>query len=335
MAEYSIDAEIVQSGESGNMPERMAKAYGVLQECKKKLEKASSDVLSSLPDKIDFCDPIGMFNSLNNVIQTVNSVTVGLTRDLNSAFGGNPENEKGLELSAGCERYYAMEIILKEYQILKYQCEKLNLIVEKWIAEMTKKILIGVFDGEGSMFVTPIQVPLNLLSSFGNIASKAINALSKLLSFLDKMSVMNVKSSGCCFMMTPKSFKKTDIKIRNVNSSLTNNIPNPIDEALTKAEQIVKENTNKIRQNAIQRMKNDGANSAASGELNVGDVGQLPKFDRNAVKTARNAILQALVDADGLPRYEDLSIANVRFLVYLATGFEPAAQKSFGIPGFP
>ena len=284
---------------------------------------------------INFCDPIGMFNSLNKVVQTVNSVTIGLTRDLNAALGGNPDNEKNLEVSKGSERYYAMEIILKEYQILKYQCEKLTLIVEKWIAEMTKKLLIGVFDGEGSMYVTPIQPPLALLSTFGSIASKAINALSKLLSFLDKMSIMNVNSSGCCFFMTPKSFKKTDINVRNANSSLTNNIPDPINEALTKAEQVVKESTNKIRQKYIQSMKAKGADSATSGELNVGDMDQLPKFDRNAVKTARNAIIHALFDADGLPRYEDLSITNVRFLVYLVTGFEPAAQKSFGIPGFP
>jgi hypothetical protein len=46
-------------------------------------------------------------------------------------------------------------------------------------------------------------------------------------------------------------------------------------------------------------------------------------------------LLQALTDAEAVPRYEKLSITNVRFLVFLVTGFEPAGKNTFGIPGFP
>jgi hypothetical protein len=149
------------------------------------------------------------------------------------------------------------------------------------------------------------------------------------------MTILNVKSSGCCFFLTPKSFKKTDIKVMNVNKSLTNNIPEAIDKLLTQAEQKMKEKVADKRTNEISKMKANGANSAPSGELNVGSMGSFPKFSADEIKKARKILLQTLVDADGLPRYEDLKLTNVRFLVYLVTGFEPAANKSFGIPGFP
>ena len=78
-----------------------------------------------------------------------------------------------------------------------------------------------------------------------------------------------------------------------------------------------------------------GASSASSGNFDAGSFGSLPKFDPSIIRNAVTILMQMLVDADAVPRYEKLSISNIRFLVFLVTGFEPAGKRTFGIPGFP
>ena len=78
-----------------------------------------------------------------------------------------------------------------------------------------------------------------------------------------------------------------------------------------------------------------GAASATSGKFDPGSFGNLPKFDPSIIRTAVMMLFQMLVDADAVPRYEKLSVANIRFFVFLVTGFEPAGKNTFGMPGFP
>ena len=330
--DYEVNATVCDN--TSSTPEDYSNAYSVIKSTRKRLNGAMKDLRNSLPTEINFCNTLEIFKALNNITGTLGTITSDLTRDINRQLTGS-DKSTSLDIPAGSQRYYAASVVLKEYQLLKYECERDILIVKRIVAETSKKIIVALIDGEGSNEVTPIQVPMTILSTFATIASKAIDALSKLLSFLDKMSVLNVKSSGCCFFITPKSMKKTDIKIKNTNESLTNSIPEWMDKLLSEAEQKIKENVADKRNSEIDRMKTNGANSAASGDLNVGDMVDLPKFDPNVVRTARNALLQTLLDAEGLPRYEDLKITNVRFLTYLVTGFEPAAKKNFGIPGYP
>lgn len=330
--DYEIEATI--SNTSSN-PEDYSRAYMVIRKARGRMKKAIGELKEVMPKEFDFCNTVETFNALNNIRKSISEIMTELTRDINLNLTGSSSNSETIEIPDGSQRFQATTIVLKEYQLLRYECERNLLIVKRTIAETTKKMLVGLFDGEGSNEIAPIQAPMTTLSTFGAIAGKAIDALGMLLSFLDKMSVLNVNSSGCCFFATPKSFKKTDIEIKNSNSSLTNNIPDWMDKLLSEAEQKIKESVAGIRDRDIARMKANGGNSAASGELDTGGMGELPGFDSETIRAARKALLQTLLDADGLPRYEDLKITNVRFLTYLVTGFEPAAHKSFGIPGFP
>jgi hypothetical protein len=152
---------------------------------------------------------------------------------------------------------------------------------------------------------------------------------------INGLTIMNVNGSGMAFFLTPKSIVKTDISILNPNQATTNFIPPGIDETITQAEQTVRKANGATKLAKIASMGAAGQSSAGSGEFNPGSFGSLPKFDTAAVRNAVNMILQAIVCAEAVPRYEKLSVSNIRFLTFLVTGFEPAGKKTFGIPGYP
>jgi hypothetical protein len=160
--------------------------------------------------------------------------------------------------------------------------------------------------------------------------------ISSILSMINSMTIMNVKGAGMAFFPTPKSITKTDINISNVNQSVTNFMPDPINIAIEKAGQIFKQNRGIEKQTKVAAMSAAaGASVANGGVFNPGKLGGLSKFDANAIKNAINAILQTLVCAEATPRYESLKISYIRFLTFLVTGFEPAGKRTFGIPGYP
>ena len=104
---------------------------------------------------------------------------------------------------------------------------------------------------------------------------------------------------------------------------------------ISKSENQIRESNGKIKQAKILSMGAAGASSASSGNFDAGSFGNLPKFDPSIIRNAVTILMQMLVDADAVPRYEKLSISNIRFLAFLVTGFEPAGKRTFGIPGFP
>ena len=194
--DYETDAIVNDS--TSSTPDDYSKAYLVIRKYRKKLSDSVGDFIDSLPKEIDFCNTVDTFNKLNDSRKQISSILSDLTKEINMSLVGSSENDNAVEIPAGTQTYQITGIVLKEYQILRYECERNILIVEKTVAETTKKMLVALFDGEGSNQVAPIQVPMTVLSAFGAIASKVIDALGKLLGFLDKMSIMNVKSSGCC-----------------------------------------------------------------------------------------------------------------------------------------
>lgn len=229
----------------------------------------------------------------------------------------------------------AVQIILKKYQMLKYRLESVKVTISLIVAQFTKAVLMDILNGKGSS-VDPInQQVVSSISSAAQTANRILTITSSIVSAINSLLIMNVNGAAMAFFMTPKSMIKTDIPIINSNMSTTNSIPPIIDQAITKAENATKELNGKTKKARIIAMGAQGAITAAAGKFDPGVFGTLERIDPSKIRQAVNAIIQTLTDAEALPRYEKLSVSNVRFLFFLVTGFEPAGKRSFGIPGFP
>lgn len=342
--------------ETSDDPLRLFSAYDAVCHAEEQLDSIEKDIENSIPKKIDLCKIQEVLMILDKVqgamIDVQNVMTSSITNVLSSASQDvtNLANEgidaattavkdtlskAQLSVDSKYTKYLATQIILKKFQILKYRIELIKTGVQITIATLTKSVLSGILCGKGSA-TDPINATMSsTMASAAATANTILSVIDSIVTMINSVTIMNVNGAGMAFFQTPKSITKVDISILNINQSTTNNIPDSVDQMISKAENQIREANGKLKQAKILSMGAAGASSALSGNLDVGSFGILPKFDPSIIRNAVNMLMQMLVDADAVPRYEKLSVANIRFLVFLVTGFEPAGKRTFGIPGFP
>ena len=333
--DYITDGNIINTEVSSDISERFLSAYNALCDAEDSMCNVEKEMIEGLPDKVDPCDALRLVSKLNEFATKIESIKEGMAEALSIVLSGKFSVAGNINIQKGMEKYMAFQIILKKYEILKLRCEKIKLTVEKFTLKITKTILSGMLSGKGSTLSAPVNVALTTLSAIGTACSAIMTALSTLMTLIQNMTIMNVNGGACCFFMTPKSLTKTAITIANTRQSLTNNLSGAVDQSITEAEESIKEANGKIKDAKVTECATNGGVSAATGKFEPTSFGTLNSFKPETVRTAVNMILQAVLDADALPRYEKLKITNVRFLTFLVTGFEPAAKTSFGIPGYP
>lgn len=338
--DYEV-ANIDVSVEFPDIEQRFLDAYQALLDCEESFHNIEKMVMDLTEEEWDICNILTLINKFKEILTSIVEIPITTVSKISSALSiqGLDVNVSASgdlpSISAGLEVYCVVGIIMKKLQILKYQIEKTKLVIQRRILEITGKVLVWTLNGKGSLLTTPIQAALAAIAALASIVNAIMTALGVVLSLLSNIPVISIGAASAAFFMTPKSFMKTDISITNVNQSTTNNIPDVINEAISEAEESIKKANGVVKKAAIAAAASIGATSAAAGNFVYSGVGDLEVFDPNKIRQLVNAILAMLFDADALPRYEKLNITNIRFLTYLATGFEPAAKKSFGIPGFP
>ena len=336
--DYEV-ANIDISAEFPDIEQRFLDAYQALLDCEESFHNIEKMIMD-LNEEWDICNILTLINKFREILSSIVEIPINTVAKISSAL-----SVQGLDvnvstsgdlpsISAGLEVYCVVGIIMKKLQILKYQIEKTRLVVERRILEITGKVLVWTLNGKGSLLTTQIQAALAAIAALASIVNTIMTALGTALSLLSNIPAISIGAASAAFFMTPKSFMKTDISIANANQSTTNNIPDAVNEAISEAEESIKKANGVFKKAAIAAAASMGATSAADGNFVYSGVGDLEVFDPNKIRQLVNEILAMLFDADALPRYEKLNITNVRFLTYLATGFEPAAKKSFGIPGF-
>lgn len=357
------------NGEANNTSDdslRLFSAYDAVCRAEENLNDIESNIENAIPKKIDLCkiqETLAILDKIQSAImdvQTVmttavsdvlsgaiqdvtniandaiDSVTEAATNTANNAIQTAQDSSAAqLVVDVKYTKYLATQIILKKFQIIKYRIELIKLSVQITIAKLTKETLTGILSGKGSS-ADPINATMaTTMATAGATVNSIMMIIDAIVTMINNITIMNVNGGGMAFFFTPKSIVKTDINITNSKQSTTCSIPENIDKLITEAENKIRESNGKIKQAKILSMGAAGAASAQSGDFNPGSFGNLPKFDPSIIRTAVMMLLQLLVDAEALPRYEKLSITNIRFLVFLVTGFEPAGKKTFGIPGFP
>ena len=339
---------------------RLFSAYDAVCHAEEQLDSIEKDIENSIPKKIDLCkmqevlmilDKVQgamidvqnvMTSSITNVLSSTSQDVTNLANEgidaARTAVKNNLSNDSStaqLSVDSKYTKYLATQIILKKFQILKYRIELIKTVVQITIAKLKKSVLSGLLCGKGSAN-DPINATMSsTMSSAAATANTILSVIDSIVTMINSVTIMNVNGAGMAFFPTPKSIKKVDINIANSNKSTTNNIPDAINQMISKAENQIRESNGKIKQAKILSMGAAGASSAPSGNFDAGSFGILPKFDPSIIRNAVTTLMNMLVDADAVPRYEKLSISNIRFLVFLVTGFEPAGKRTFGIPGYP
>ncbi len=338
---------------------RLFSAYDAVCHAEEQLDSIEKDIETSIPTKIDLCkiqevlmilDKVqnAMINVQNVMTSSITNVLSDTSQDvtnLNEGVDATKTDVKNklskdsstaqLSVDSKYTKYLATQIILKNFQILKYRIEMIKTGVQITIATLTKSVISGLLCGKGSA-KDPINATMSsTMTSAAAAANTILSVIDSIVTMINSVNIMNVNGAGMAFFPTPKSITKVDISISNSNQSTTNNIPDSVNQMISKSENQIRESNGKIKQAKILSMGAAGASSASSGNFDAGSFGNLPKFDPSIIRNAVTILMQMLVDADAVPRYEKLSISNIRFLAFLVTGFEPAGKRTFGIPGFP
>ena len=338
---------------------RLFSAYDAVCHAEEQLDSIEKDIENSIPTKIDLCkmqevlmilDKVqnAMINVQNVMTSSITNVLSDTSQDVTNLNEGidaaktavknklsKDSSTAQLSVDSKYTKYLATQIILKNFQILKYRIEMIKTGVQITIATLTKSVISGLLCGKGSA-KDPINATMSsTMTSAAAAANTILSVIDSIVTMINSVNIMNVNGAGMAFFPTPKSITKVDINIANSNQSTTNNIPDSVNQMISKSENQIRESNGKIKQAKILSMGAAGASSASSGNFDAGSFGSLPKFDPSIIRNAVTILMQMLVDADAVPRYEKLSISNIRFLVFLVTGFEPAGKRTFGIPGFP
>lgn len=330
LMEYQIGNIIENSITSSNVENNFVDAYDTLCDIEERINIIEHNIIDVVSNDIESCNAHEVIINLNNISDTITDINDNMKDSISIILSNQSSINDKICISYGMEKYMAVNIVLKKFEILRLRCEKIKKVVEKTALQITKKILICVCSGEGSK--DPITTTVTTtLSSLSVACNSILNTLGLILTLIQNTTTLNVDGAGCCFFPTPKSMKRIGITIK----STTNSIPDIIDKTITETEESIKESNGIIKRNRIAECATHAAISTQNGNLDLKSFGNLEPFKPETIKTAVNMILQGVLDADALPRYEKLKISNIRFLTFLITGFEPAAKKSFGIPGFP
>lgn len=338
---------IGSSYDPSNIVEKLFSAYDSVCTAEEKISSVEKSIVDAFPDKFNMCDIDSFTSKLTNILSTLtevkNAVTISISNTMsytNQDDQNNTDitNEENVQIRIDVEytKYVATQIILKKYQILQYKIEKLKKNVQVIEAKITKTVLESILIGKGSATNPMLAAPMVALQTVAQVVSKIMTVINFVLKFITIVPIMSIDADGMCFFMTPKSLKTTKMKILNANESINNTIPDSVSKAITKAQQKINELNGKLKKEKVAEMAAAGASSAESGSgFDPGEFGSLERFDQKEITAATTAILNTLLDAEPIPRYERLKITNTRFLYWLITGFVPAGNKSFGIPGFP
>ena len=315
-------ADVYYPAITGNsfMDEKVLDAFDKVDKMETSIQKCEKEFEKTEP-KIDR-SPCAMLETVNKWTE----ITGDLTGIVSSASGT-------IQVFNGFENCIAMQLILKRLQVCLLYVKRIVLKIKIKVAEFTKKMVETMINGNGSSVPDPISIAVNaVFSALGLI----VNALLMVIeAFLKAISIgpIGLDGQSLIFFPTPKSLSKTKAPAYNPNSAVGDRLPNVIKMTLHEIEKSVEKINNAIKIAAIATGATMGAAAIMMKNPNFGISKSLGKVRPGDLQKKIEKVLDFLPIPIGMPKYEKLKFTNIGFLTYLVTGFEPAAHKSFGIPG--
>lgn len=345
--EIETDNKAISVDFSCDIKERFDEAYSALEDAIEQFSELETTFNELIPEKFEACKIMDYVNAVTEVSKTAINIPIDtatkITNALTSINANVNLNTNGNTISSGISipekalNYPQIKIILKYFELLKKYVKRFEILIEKCTLETTNKILKNAANGAGNATDPVLSATTSTLTSISSTLMVVINIIDILMVIIQSIIVMTVDAAGCSFFMTPKSMSGTKMNILNANSSLTNRIPQALDVAISEAEQAINKTNIVTKTTAIMESASKGMESATSENgFTLPQFPNLEAFDIKKIKPLIETLMLPLqFTADPLPRYEKLNILNIGFLIFLITGFEPAAKQSFGIPGMP
>lgn len=228
------------------------------------------------------------------------------------------------------------KFLLKEMQIGLLQIKRTILSISVEASRGSKKILVEVTTGTGNVttmvIAQPILILIQALQILAQAITLALQAIEMVLNLIPQ--ILSVNPHGMCFFMTPKSMKKTDMTIANQNTSISDRVPQAVKLAIEKIEDGMAVANTAIKISTISAGAGLGLAALADEKFEIPQwvCKTMEIMTAASVMTSIDKLLLLIPNAYPLPKYEELSLTNVGFLVWLLTGFLPAGLKSFGLP---
>lgn len=302
------------------MDEKVLEAFDKVDKMETAIHKCEKEFEETEP-KID--------RSVCSMLETVNKwtdIATDITGIVSSASGT-------IQVFNGFENCIAMQLILKRLQVCLLYVKRIVLKIKIKVAEFTKKMVEAMINGNGSVVPDPISISVNaVFSALGLI----VNALLMVIdAFLQAIAIgpIGLDAQSITLFLTPKSMNNTKAPAYNPNSSVIDRLPNIIKMTLHEIEKSVEKINNAIKIAAIATGATMGAAAILMKNPSFGISKTLSKVKPGTLQKQIENVLDFLPIPMGMPKYEKLKFTNLGFMAYLITGFEPAAHKSFGIPG--
>lgn len=236
--------------------------------------------------------------------------------------------------------YDACGYLIKKIEIVLLRIKCIILNIKIYISKATRDLLVNCISGKGAVITAVLFAPLQaLMAAFqlvANVIGYALMGINFVLGLIPKL--IRVSAEGMSFFMTPKSMKTTEMTVVNVNQSINDKLGPAVKTAVATTMQSVKRADVPIKIASIAAGAAAGVALAKSDkELEIPEscAAALSVLNSSDIATAINLLIAYIPVADPLPKYENLVIYNPGFMVWLLTGFLPAARMSFGIPGMP
>lgn len=268
----------------------------------------------------DPCSTISITNKLNEIVTSVTNL-------VSSASGTIPTFQ-------GFQNNLAMQIILKRLQLCLLYAKRLVIKIKLKIAEISKKLLIEMKSGKGSGMPNPITASINAAFIVLGVAVNTLLTLIEMFMKMISMGPLGVDGQGMVFFLTPKSMNMSNAPAYNPNSAIGSRFPQVVQMTLFEIEKSVDKANRAIKKAALVSGAALGAASIMSNNPSFGVSRQLSRVNPGQLYKLIDRASDLIPLPVGLPRYEKLKFTNLGFLAFLITGFEPAAHKSFGIPGY-
>ena len=324
--------------------QKLFESFDAVCTAEEKLDNVEKAVCEAFPDTYDMCDITSFTGKLSGIIGDLTSVQKGMVAAVSNGLSDSMQYDTGMlenmnediqiSVDSRYTNFVATQIILKKFQIIKYRIEKVRKTIQVIEAKTVKAVLESLLKGKGSAANPVLTPPIMVLQALAQVINVIMQIINVIVAVISNIPIMSVDAAGMCFFMTPKSFNTAKMQIMNVKKSINDTTPDPIAKAISTVQQKINESNGLLKKTKVATMAAAGA-ATAGANFNPGEFGTLEPFNPKIIKTAVNLILMTLLDAEPVPRFEKLSPLNIRFMVWLVTGFVPAGKKSFGIPGFP
>jgi hypothetical protein len=302
------------------MDEKVLDAFDKVDKMEKAIHKCEKEFENTEP-KIDrsVCDMLSTVNKWTDIAGDLANV-------VSSASGT-------IQVFNGFENCIAMQLILKRLQLCLLYVKRIVLKIKIKVAEFTKKMVEAMINGNGSIVPDPISISVNaVFSALGLIVNALLMVIETFLKMI-AIGPLGLDAQSIVFFITPKSLSKTKAPAYNPNMAVADRLPNVIKMTLHEIEKSVEKINNAIKVAAIATGAAMGAAAILANNPNFGVSKILNKVKPGTLQKQIENILDFLPIPMGMPKYEKLKFTNLGFMAYLITGFEPAAHKSFGIPG--